>query len=367
MGTGTNVQDKLIAIHDLDIPWRPADLEQRKGRMVRQGNQNSTVHLYRYVTKGTFDAYSYQTLEAKQKFISQIMTSKSPVRKCEDIDQQSLTYAEIKTLCTGDERIKEKMQLDNDVKELRLLKAEYTNVKHEMEDKIRNAPSKESLLVSEISNLERDIKHIRSISEDDFSITIKGNTYIDRTEAAKALEQATFSAVANALNTNIPIGEFKGFPLSVSMRSDSKVIRATLSGSAPHIIEFGVSYSNNIKRMENSLYKLEEVLQNKKYELSSLRYDVAEAKKIIEQPFAQETELEEKSQRLETLSDELIKAAMESKSNQKTKSRTNYFSCAKLKREAAKLKAAQGKTPKKDKKIGLGGDAMGTGTDDNSL
>ena len=148
MGTGTNVQKRLIAVHDLDIPWRPADLEQRAGRIIRQGNQNKNVHIFRYVTKGTFDAYSYQTLENKQKFISQIMTSKTPVRKCEDVDQQALTYSEIKALCTGDERIKEKMQLDNEVKELRLMKAEHTNTMYEMQDKVRAFPANEERLAT---------------------------------------------------------------------------------------------------------------------------------------------------------------------------------------------------------------------------
>lgn len=148
MGTGTNVQDRLVALHDLDIPWRPADLEQRRGRMVRQGNINKQVHLYRYVTKGTFDAYSYQTLEAKQRFISQIITSKTPARTCEDVDQQALSYSEIKALCTGDERIKELMVLESEVKELKSMQSEYQNVHYDMQDKLQRYLKQSSSLNS---------------------------------------------------------------------------------------------------------------------------------------------------------------------------------------------------------------------------
>ena len=157
MGTGTNVQKKLIAVHDLDIPWRPADLEQRAGRIIRQGNENKQVQIFRYVTKGTFDAYSYQTLENKQKFISQIMTSKTPARKCEDVDQQALTYSEIKALCTGDERIKEKLMLENEVKELRVLAAEHRSTVFEMEDKIARFPEQEQKLTAILADLHSHI------------------------------------------------------------------------------------------------------------------------------------------------------------------------------------------------------------------
>ncbi len=354
MGTGTNVQDKLIAVHDLDIPWRPADMEQRKGRIVRQGNQNEKVHLYRYVTKGTFDAYSYQTLESKQKFISQIMTSKTPVRKCDDVDQQALSYAEIKTLCTGDERIKEKMQLDNEVKELNILKAEYTNTKHDMEDKIFRAPAVEQRLKNAIDNYQTDKKHIESLPVDletqqpVFKITIDDHTYTDRTEAAKAFEKATFDAVTANMDKSIKIGEFQGFPLSVSMDSFSKVIRADLKGAAIYHTDMGISYSNNLKRLENALYSIDEKINNVQVELGKHNFDVAEAKKIVAQPFAQAEELEEKTERLATLTDELNQAAADFKKNNPEKKRTNYFDCAKLKKEAARLRSQERK-PKKEK------------------
>ncbi|WP_295209815.1 LPD11 domain-containing protein [Ruminococcus sp.] len=354
MGTGTNVQDKLIAVHDLDIPWRPADMEQRKGRIVRQGNQNEKVHLYRYVTKGTFDAYSYQTLESKQKFISQIMTSKTPVRKCDDVDQQALSYSEIKTLCTGDERIKEKMQLDNEVKELNILKAEYTNTKHDMEDKIFRAPAVEQRLKNAIDNYQTDKKHIESLPVDletqqpVFKITIDDHTYTDRTEAAKAFEKATFDAVTANMDKSIKIGEFQGFPLSVSMDSFSKVIRADLKGAAIYHTDMGISYSNNLKRLENALYSIDEKINNVQVELGKHNFDIAEAKKIVAQPFAQAEELEEKTERLATLTDELNQAAADFKKNNPDKKRTNYFDCAKLKKEAARLRSQERK-PKKEK------------------
>lgn len=186
MGTGTNVQKKLIAVHDLDIPWRPADLEQRAGRIIRQGNENKQVQIFRYVTKGTFDAYSYQTLENKQKFISQIMTSKTPARKCEDVDQQALTYSEIKALCTGDERIKEKLMLENEVKELRVLAAEHRNTVFEMEDKIARFPEQEQKLTAILADLHTDREALRKLPIDPerklpvFKITIGETEYTDR-------------------------------------------------------------------------------------------------------------------------------------------------------------------------------------------
>lgn len=355
MGTGTNVQDKLIAVHDLDIPWRPADMEQRRGRIVRQGNENEKVHLYRYVTKGTFDAYSYQTLENKQKFISQIMTSKTPVRKCDDVDQQALSYSEIKALCTGDERIKEKMQLDNEVKELRLLKAEYTNNFYDMQDKIRSAPKQESDYEKTLLNLRKDKEHIDKLPIDSetnrpaFKITIGDTTYTDRTEAAKAYEKATLTAVSGNMDKQIQIGSFQGFPLSVSMNSFSKNIHASLKGAITYHSDVGASFSNNLKRLEN-IYNIEDKIDEVTSKLNSLRIDVRNAEKIVSQPFAQEDELNAKSQRLEYLTEELNQAAIEARKNNPDKKRTNYFDCARLKKEAAKSRTSN--PPKKDKDKG---------------
>ena len=246
MGTGTNVQKKLIAVHDLDIPWRPADLEQRAGRIIRQGNENKNVEIYRYVTKGTFDAYSYQTLENKQKFISQIMTSKEPARKCEDVDQQALTYSEIKALCTGDERIKEKLMLDNEVKELKALASEHQNTVYEMEDKIKRFPEKEERLTTALDNLRADRNHLRTLPIDEetkipvFKITIGETEYTDKKEAAKAFEDAVL-AISKA-DTPVKIGEFQGFPLSVTMHSPAMGggMSATMNGA--YIWEYAFLY-----------------------------------------------------------------------------------------------------------------------------
>ena len=219
MGTGTNVQDKLIALHDLDVPWRPADLSQRCGRMVRQGNQNKKVHLYRYVTKGTFDAYSYQLLEKKQQFISKIMTSKSTSRTCKDVDQEALTYAEIKALCTGDERIKEKLSIENRLQELRVFQKEYTDTKYEMEDKINLYPQKKEGLLSRIASIEKDFEQCRTIpiGEDGlpvFSIKLNGKTFTDYKESADELKVCC-SRVSPARDNSIEIGEIYGFKINI--------------------------------------------------------------------------------------------------------------------------------------------------------
>lgn len=353
MGTGTNVQKRLIAVHDLDIPWRPADLEQRAGRIIRQGNQNKNVHIFRYVTKGTFDAYSYQTLESKQKFISQIMTSKTPVRKCEDVDQQALTYSEIKALCTGDERIKEKMQLDNEVKELRLMKAEHTNTVYEMQDKIRAFPAEEKRLTSLIKGLETDRDHIDRLPVDSetmqpkFKITIGDTVYTDRKEAAQAFEDATYNAI-KVMDTSVKIGEFQGFPLSVQMDSFSKNVTATLSGSITHRAELIGSFPHNLKRLESALYSVDDKIKNAYSNLSALRIDLTEAEKLAVQTFPREAELAQKEERLGKLTTELNEAAAEAMKN-KPQQRTCYFDRAKLKKEATKSRASAKKQSEKKK------------------
>lgn len=215
MGTGTNCQKKLIALHNLDIPWRPSDLQQRIGRIERQGNQNAKAHVYNYVTKGSFDAYLYQTLEAKQRFIGQIMTSKTPARTCEDVDQQALNYSEIKALCTGDERIKEKMMLDNEVKELNLLKAEHTNTVFDMQQTVAATPAKIEKAETRLENLKSDREILRQLPIDEetklpvFKITIDGTEYTDRKEAAQALEEVVLDFVKRSSDSEKEIGEFQ--------------------------------------------------------------------------------------------------------------------------------------------------------------
>ena len=292
------------------------------------------------------------------------MTSKTPVRKCEDVDQQALSYSEIKALCTGDERIKEKMQLDNEVKELRLLKAEYNNTLYDMQDKIRSAPNKEEQLQASIDNMKKDKAHIEKLPLDSetnlpkFKITLGAETYTDRTEAAKAFEKAALDAVSAGRDQWIPIGEFQGFQLSVMLGGWSGGLHASINGAATYHYDLGVSFPNNLKRLE-SIYNISERINEATSRLNNLKLDVEEAKKIVAQPFAQEEELNAKSDRLEMLTDELNKAAQEAKKNNPEKKRTNYFDSAKLKKEAAKSRAKILSAPKKDKEINRGGDVLG--------
>ncbi len=358
MGTGTNVQKKLIAVHDLDIPWRPADLEQRAGRIIRQGNENKQVQIFRYVTKGTFDAYSYQTLENKQKFISQIMTSKTPARKCEDVDQQALTYSEIKALCTGDERIKEKLMLENEVKELRVLAAEHRNTVFEMEDKIARFPEQEQKLTAILADLHTDREALRKLPIDPerklpvFKITIGDVEYTDRKEAAKALEDAVL-AIKYA-DTPVKVGSFQGFELSVTVNSNMMGggLSACLQGAASHTTKLIESFAHNLNRLEAALYNIDGRIERTQDNLAKLRLDHAEAQKIVAEPFPQQEELDTKEQRLKVVTDELNQAAIEAKKNAPKREKTCYFERAKMKRDAARL-AKKPRTPK-DKAKGRG-------------
>ena len=351
MGTGTNVQKKLIAVHDLDIPWRPADLEQRAGRIIRQGNENKQVQIFRYVTKGTFDAYSYQTLENKQKFISQIMTSKTPARKCEDVDQQALTYSEIKALCTGDERIKEKLMLENEVKELRVLAAEHRNTVFEMEDKIVRFPEQEQKLTAILADLHTDREALRKLPIDPerklpvFKITIGETEYTDRKEAAKALEDAVL-AIKYA-DTPVKVGSFQGFDLSVTVNSNMMGggMSAGLQGATSHTTKLIDSFAHNLNRLEAALYNIDGRIERTQDNLAKLRLDHAEAQKIVAEPFPQQEELDTKEQRLKVVTDELNQAAIEAKKNAPKREKTCYFERAKMKRDAARL----GKKPKTPK------------------
>lgn len=363
MGTGTNVQKKLIAVHDLDIPWRPADLEQRAGRIIRQGNENKQVQIFRYVTKGTFDAYSYQTLENKQKFISQIMTSKTPARKCEDVDQQALTYSEIKALCTGDERIKEKLMLENEVKELRVLAAEHRNTVFEMEDKIARFPEQKQKLTAILADLHTDREALRKLPIDPerklpvFKITIGETEYTDRKEAAKALEDAVL-AIKYA-DTPVKVGSFQGFDLSVTMHSNMMGggMSACLQGAASHTTKLIESFAHNLHRLEAALYNIDGRIERTQDNLAKLRLDHAEAQKIVAEPFPQQEELDTKEQRLKVVTDELNQAAIEAKKNAPKREKTCYFERAKMKRDAARLtkkpRTAKDKAKRKDKKQGI--------------
>lgn len=344
MGTGTNCQKKLIALHNLDIPWRPSDLQQRIGRIERQGNQNSVAHVFNYVTKGSFDAYLYQTLEAKQRFIGQIMTSKTPARTCEDVDQQALNYSEIKALCTGDERIKEKMMLDNEVKELNLLKAEHTNTVFDMQQTVASTPAKIEKAEERLEDLKADREALRQLPIDEetklpvFKITIDGTEYTDRKEAAQALENAVLDFVKNSSDQETDVGEFQGFKLSVKavMFGNEPDISITMKGNAEHSCTLTSSFSANLKRMESTLYKIDQTISDAQNNVNKLKMDLENARRIVNTPFPQQAELEQKTERLTALTEELNQAAIEAKKKAPEKQRTCYFERAKLKKEAFK-------------------------------
>lgn len=336
MGTGTNVQDRIIALHDLDVPWRPSDLEQRRGRMVRQGNINDKVHLYRYVTKGTFDTYSYQLLEKKQKFISQIMTSKEPGRKCADVDQAALTYSEIKALCTGDERIREKLTLENRVKELQALKSEYNSTRYELEDKVNAYPEERKKLLLDIGNISKDMETVKNIPFDvktesyRVGITIGKDAYSllddeSRKVAAKALTNAVAQVKGDAnKNKRIAIGGLGNF--GVEVINDGYFldkITATLRGNYTYSVELGVSSIINLKKIENLLFKVENVLNDKKSELNKLDIDYKTAQNMLHKPFEFEDELNNSTKRLDELTTALNIDMSEHKVDKPKK--THYF------------------------------------------
>lgn len=336
MGTGTNVQDRIIALHDLDVPWRPSDLEQRRGRMVRQGNINDKVHLYRYVTKETFDAYSYQLLEKKQKFISQIMTSKEPGRKCADVDQAALTYSEIKALCTGDERIREKLTLENRVKELQALKSEYNSTRYELEDKVNAYPEERKKLLLDIGNISKDMETVKNIPFDvktesyRVKITIGKDAYSllddeSRKVAAKALTNAVAQVKGDAnKNKRIAIGGLDNF--GVEIINDGYFldkITATLRGNYTYSVELGVSSIINLKKIENLLFKVENVLNDKKSELNKLDIDYKTAQNMLHKPFEFEDELNNSTKRLDELTTALNIDMSEHKVDKPKK--THYF------------------------------------------
>ena len=305
MGAGTNVQDRLIALHDLDAPWRPGDLEQRKGRIARQGNMNETVHVYRYVTEQTFDSYIWQTLENKQRFISQIMTSKSPVRSCEDADETTLSYAEVKALCAGDPRIKEKMDLDVQVAKLRLLKSSYQSQKYQLEDRLlQYYPREIAATRVAITGCEADVatRDAHSAPADGFvGIELQGRHYDERVAAGEALMQI----LPTILDTEpVHVGSFRGFDVEVSLEQFGKHV-LTLKVRLEHHVELGADARGNVTRIENALTALDKKLGAFHAHLSDLQRQVENAREELEKPFPQEDELREKSARLVELNAEL--------------------------------------------------------------
>ena len=302
MGAGTNVQDLLIASHDLDCPWRPSDLEQRAGRIIRQGNTNKDVDIYRYVTEQTFDAYLYQLVENKQKFISQIMTSKSPVRSAEDIDEASLSYAEIKALASGNPKIKEKMDLDIQVNKLKLAKANYLSEKYDLEDKIiKYYPSKISTLKERIASYEKDIKETPEVTEFD-GMMIKGKRYEDKENAGKAL-LITCKSIQDSSQQNI--GEYRGFKMLASYDSFYQMHTIFLMKNLAHKVDLGSDVFGNITRLDNVINGLSKKLEIEKNLLENTLNQFENAKEEVKRPFDKEDELQEKSNRLSELNKEL--------------------------------------------------------------
>lgn len=309
MGAGTNVQTKLVASHDLDAPFRPADMEQRRGRMVRQGNENKQVHLYRYCTKDTFDAYLFQMLERKQKFISQIMTSKSPQRRCDDVDEATLSYAEVKALCVGDPRIKEKMELDNEVAKLILERSGYQQEQYRLEDMAASLTSKIEILENIIPKNQNDFLYYQknhSTSDGDKKkfegITINGQQYSKKDEAAEALKQAYIKACSNGNNKYTPIGEYKGFEVAVMFDCFSREYKASLTREGTYYLDLG---TDNFTRMDNILEKLENTCKERIERLSEHKKSLKETKEQIGKPFYKETEYQSKTTKLAELNAEL--------------------------------------------------------------
>ncbi len=299
MGAGTNVQDRLAALHDLDCPWRPGDLEQRKGRIVRQGNRNDTVHIYRYVTENTFDAYLWQTIENKQKFISQIMTSKSPVRSCEDVDETALSYAEIKALCAGNPLIKEKMDLDIEVARLRLLKANHQSQRFQMEDRLlKYFPVELEKCRAQVGGFEADLETRNSHplpSEGFVGMEVLGHTFSDKEEAGKAILEAVKTVVDMK---SMRIGHYRGFEMSLELGAFGREYILTLRGRMAHFTTLGSDPRGNIQRIDNTLGSMESRLKTVQDQIATLQKEQEAAKEEIAKPFAQEDELREKSARL---------------------------------------------------------------------
>ena len=306
MGAGMNVQDRLVALHDLDCPWRPGDLEQRGGRIIRQGNRNKEVHIYRYVTEGTFDAYLWQTIENKQRFISQIMTPKSPVRSCEDIDETALSYAEIKALCAGDERIKEKMDLDVDVARLRLMRASHQSQQYKLEDNLlRYFPEQIEAAKNAIAGLETDMQTVAAHPHptDGFAgMEVKGDLLTDKDNAGAALLEA-FKEVKDS--EPVPVGSYRGFQTALTAEGFYMDCILTLKGQMSHRVELGKDARGNLTRIDNVLNAIPARLNSQKVYLENLYAQMEAAKTELGKPFPQEEELRVKSARLAELNAEL--------------------------------------------------------------
>ena len=303
MGAGTNVQDRLIALHHLDVPWRPSDIEQQEGRILRQGNQNDKVKIFRYVTEGTFDSYSWQLIENKQKFIGQIMTSKSPVRSCEDVDEAALSYAEVKALATGNPYIKEKMDLDIQVSKLKLMKANHTSQKYRLEDNItQHYPHQIAIFKERIEGFAADMnKYAKNKPEDkeQFLMQVGGEPYTDKKEAGTAI--IAMCKEIKGINASADVGEYLGFKLNVTFDSFNNKFVMNVKGAMSHPMEVGTDPLGNITRINNALEAMPIQLEEAQTKLSNVEHQLETAKAEVDKPFPQEAELSEKLERLAEL------------------------------------------------------------------
>ena len=350
MGAGTNCQDRLVAVHHLDVGWRPSDMTQRNGRIIRQGNQNKQVQIYQYVTEGTFDAYLYQTLENKQKFISQIMTSKSPVRSCDDVDEQALSYAEIKALCAGNPLIKEKMDLDIDVARLKVLKADHQSQQYRMEDKLlKYFPAEIEKQTGYISGYEADIQTVAAhpqVADSFCGIEIKGNHYTDKQEAGEAI-----LAVCKETKVvdPVPIGSYRGFQMELSFDSFHHEFDIVLKGAMSHRVSLGNDARGNLIRLDNALAGIPDKLAGAKERLDNLYNQQEATKSEIGKPFPQEAELAAKSQRLAELDAALnMEDTVESRSGRQDSDRPSVL--ADLKSKASQIPPTHRK-PDRDEEV----------------
>ena len=303
MGAGTNVQDRLVAMHHLDVPWRPSDIEQQEGRILRQGNRNDTVSIFRYVTEGTFDSYSWQVIENKQKFISQIMTSKSPVRSCEDVDEAALTYAEVKALATGNPYIKEKMDLDIQVSRLKLMKANHTSQIYRLEDNIaKNYPKQIEILQERIRGFQTDMETVRKnlpADKDNFSMKVGNRIFTDKKEAGTAI--LAMCQEMDSLQQTVEIGEYAGMRMKVTFDSFNRKFVMSLKGELSHNFELGSDAFGNITRLHNVLDGMAGELSEAETKLDNVTHQLETAKMEVQKPFLAEEELKEKMERLAEL------------------------------------------------------------------
>ena len=352
MGAGTNVQKRLAALHHLDCPWRPADIEQREGRILRQGNDFKKVKIFKYVTEGTFDAYNWGLIENKQKFIGQLMSGKNPSRSCEDVDEAALSYAEVKALASGDPRIMEKTELDGQVTKLKLLKANHENQRYALEDKlIKFYPQAIKREQELIAALEADIKHLEAHTPADkehFSMTVLGQTYTERKEAGQAIIHA-FDRLKD-LSDKVELGEYRGFPMTlwVSNSGFSQKLQITLKYELSHSLEPGSDPSGNITRIDNALDSMKENLQKHQAELANLLQQTEDAKVEVKRPFPQEAELAEKSNRLNVLNVALNIGGKDAPKDRERQRHDGKTSIKRLLRRMGVESAASASAPKKE-------------------